>query len=242
MNFHILILSSFLLSFQLNSSEPYQVQNGVNNKTEPFQGFSDTTQIQLNDSNFLKIESPYYNGHLFSSKNGRGWKKLYLGILLEDMDSVVEIGPETTSKIAYQLMPSGMLKINDSTTFLFGTKSTFDSQGIILRTTNFGKSWKPTLHPVPETQMSPHDLVFINSQIGLAFFGVNQSEYIQYGLTLDGGETWEFLRSKTRQIEFKKRKLKFSAKLEFKGQQIRKIEGQYSKDRGKTYHTFTLSH
>lgn len=242
MKFPIIITSSFLVLIHLNFFIPFDNQETNQTQDEFKTGFSDTNQIQFNKDYFIKIKSPYFNGHLFSSKNSLDWEKLNLGILLENFDSVVELGPETTNKIAYQIMPRGLLKINDSTSFIIGIKSTFDQQGMILRTTNSGKSWKPTIHPVTQTQMSPHDLVFINSRIGLAFFGVNQSEYIQYGISLDGGETWEFLRSKTRQIEFQKRKLKISVDLDFKGRLIRKIAGKYSTDKGKTFNSISISH
>lgn len=215
-----------------------QVQNHVEFKSH----FSDTTRINIHDSLILKMESPYFNGHLLSSKNGKNWEKLWLGILLEDFDSVVELSPKTRNKIAYRFIPSGFLRLNDSCSFLIGTKSNFDQQGIILRTLNSGKSWKPMVHPIPNTPMSPHDLVFLNPEVAIAFFGVDQSEYIQYAQSLDAGDTWQFLRTNTNSIEIKKRKIRMEMQLEINGPLIRKIEGRLSTDKGNSYSSIQINH
>lgn len=235
MKFFLLLISSIFFDFAVAPKE------GGSSQTASLQEFSDSTRLQLRPDYFLKIEQAYFNGHLFQSNDGKTWEKFYLGILLEDFDSVVVVGPNTTNKIAYRFIPSGMLQINDSITFLIGTKSNFDQQGMILKSSNRGKSWKPHVHPIPQTHMSPHNLVFIDDQIGIAFFGVDQSNTIQYGISLDAGERWEYLRTTDGMINFKKRKIKLLLQPEVKGQLVRKLEGQYSADRGKTYTPISIA-
>ena len=84
--------------------------------------------------------------------------------------------------------------------------------------------------------MSPHDLVFLNSEIAICFFGIDQvTEQVHYAISTNAGESWVFRRSKESKIEFKKRRIRIHLNLDIQGQKQRNIRGKYSVNRGKTY-------
>lgn len=230
MKYISLIFSLSAICFNSNS------RNSFLDKSTSQIDFSNTKQIKVSDSLYLKIEEAYFNGQLFQSSDAEKWQKLNLLVSMEDFQRVFKKESENGAKNAYDFIPSGMLKLNDSIVFIIGTKSNFDQQGIILRSTDAAKSWKANIHPIPQTQMSPHDLVFLNSEIAICFFGVDQvTEQVHYAISTNAGESWIFRRSKESKIEFKKRRIRIHLNLDIQGQKQRNIRGKYSVDRGKTY-------
>ena len=201
---------------------------------------SDTSEISLNDSVNIKVVNGYFYGDILYSYNLSKWFQLGKGplpYLLRDLKDLY-----TIEHSSYAFIPSGLLKLNDSTSFIIGWGGTYEYRGVILKSSDFGLNWDIYKLPDFNSILRPRDQFFINQQIGLTIFKIHPTKKHKYsiGITYNQGESWNEKKIKSDSFKIRRNGLVILGEIKTKNDYYRFIEGKYSLNFGKTWISFKI--
>lgn len=201
---------------------------------------SDTTAINLNDSIQIKVVNGYFFGDIQYCYNLSKWYRLGKGPLPYLLNDISEL--YTIENSSYAFIPSGLLRLNDSTIFIIGWGGTYEYRGAILKSINNGESWDLFKLPNYNSILRPKDQFFVNQNIGITIFDIRPDEKYDYclGITFDQGETWKEKNIKSNQFKLSKNGVLIHGEIKTVNDYYRFIDGEYSLNNGRDWTKFKI--
>ncbi|MFD1553383.1 hypothetical protein DNU06_06875 [Putridiphycobacter roseus] len=195
---------------------------------------SDTGTVFINGRDSIQLRGAFGGARIYIKQvNGNWeWKTLYFDE--KDQNGKINIHTKKPVNTIHSFMPYGGLISKDSIYYMVGMLSTFQYQGVILRSNNKGKDWKIYICDAFNSSLKARGLSFITNEIGFAFYG-NQDVL---GVSINNGKDWLTYAYKDGEIKVEKNNVRIEAKTFKINGLFGGVEGKYSMDKGETWIDF----